>query len=156
MSVSINVDGRFLHLRSDISGTRRKITSSYYVVSDGSATYLAGLVMYNGGQVMVTELWIALPSPTGMNPVPTGFVNSFFKTNSSAGTVIAAVKMSFCEVTAAADFVGWVVSSPNCAIIFEVITVTFPASFGGRYVNGVASGTNPATLTNLLTNLSSL
>ena len=156
MNVALNIDGRFLHLRSDVSGTKRKVTCNYYLTSDGSATYLAGFVQYNGAQVMVTDLTFALPSPAGFNPAPTGFVNALFKTNSSAGTVVCSVKMTGCEVLAPADFLGFIVGSPNCAIILEVLNVSFPASFGGRYVHLVAAGTNPATLPNLLTNLSSL
>ncbi|MDH0133535.1 hypothetical protein N7381_09780 [Pseudomonas asiatica] len=156
LNVALNIDGRFLHLRSDTSGVKRKVTCNYYLTSDGSATYLAGLVMYNGAQIMTTDLTFVLPSPAGFAPVPTGFVNALFKTNSSGGTVICAVKMSSCDVTAPADFVGWMVGSPNCAIIFEVLNVSFPAGFGGRYVQNVASGTSPATLPNLLTNLATL
>ncbi|WP_416465690.1 hypothetical protein [Pseudomonas sp. LFS044] len=156
MNTAINIDGRFLHLRSDVSGVKRKVTCNYYLTSDGSATYLSGYVQYNGAQIMVTDLTFALPSPAGFVPAPTGFVNALFKTNSSAGTVVCSVKMTACEVTAPADFLGFIVGSPNCAIILEVLNVSFPAGFGGRYVHLVAAGTNPATLPNLLTNLSSL
>ena len=156
MLANITLDSRFLHLRSDNNLIKRKLTTTYYVISDGTATYLSGFVMYNGAQMMTSDLWLALPSPAGTNPAPTGFVNAFFKTNSAAGTVIAAVKMTACDVTAPADFVGWIVASPNGAIVLEVHSGTFPAGFGGRYVNGVVSGTNPATLPNLLTNLPAL
>lgn len=153
---NITVDSRFLHIRSDVSGTKRKIISNYYAANSSAETYLAGLVMANGAQVMVTDLTLQLPSPAGFIPAPVGFTNSFFKTSSWAGTVIAAVKLTACEVTATADFAGWIFGSPNSAIVFEVLSVTFPSNFGGRYVHGVASGTNPATLTNILTNLSAL
>lgn len=155
-SSNINLDGRFLHLRSDTAGLRRKITSSYYQVSDGTQTYLAGIVMYNGAQMMTTDLSFVFPTPNGVNPAPAGFTNSFFKTNSAAGTVLAGVKISACDFTVGADWAGWVMASPNSAVVFEVYNSTFPAGFGGRYVNGVASGTSPATLPNLLTNLSTL
>ncbi|KAB0507773.1 hypothetical protein [Pseudomonas moorei] len=156
MNNSLNVDGRFLHIRSDVSGVKRKITHNYYATSDGSATYLAGFVQYNGAQIMVSDLTFVLPSPAGLNPVPSGFVNALFKTNSSAGTVMCAVKMTGCEVIAPADYLGFIVGSPNCAIAFEVLNVQFPAGFGGRYITNVAAGTSSATLSNLLTNLSTL
>ena len=156
MSASLNVDGRFLHLRTDVGGTKRKVTCNYYVLADGSATYLAGFVKHNGAQMLATDLTFALPSPAGFSPAPTGFVNALFKTNSSAGTVLCAVKMSNCDVTAPSDFLGYVAASPNCAIILEVLNVSFPSGFAGRYVHNVAAGTNPATLPNLLTNLATL
>ncbi len=76
--------------------------------------------------------------------------------NSSAGTPLTQVKLSSCEVVAAADWIGSLVAAPNSAVVLEIYNSTFPANFGGRYVNGVAAGTNPATLSNILTNLATL
>lgn len=156
MQTNITVDSRFIHFRSDVSGLKRKVTSVYYQTGDNSATYMAGMVMFNGAQIMASDITFVFPSPAGQNPVPLGFTNSFFKTNSNAGNVLAPVKLSSCEVQAAADWIGWVVGSPNSAIIFEILGVTFPAGFSGRYIYGTTAGANPNTLSNLLTNLTTL
>lgn len=151
----VNVDGRYLHVRSDTAGVRRKLTSGYYSSTSGD-TYMCGFVMHNGGYVMATDLSLVLPSPAGIVPAPTGFTYSMFKTNMSGGTVLAGIKLTSCDITAPADWAGWVLGSPNSALVFEAYNVTFPAVFGGRYVYAAAAGTSPATLPNLLTNLPAL
>ena len=152
----INVDGRYLHVRSDTSGVRRKLTSGYYSSTSAGDTYMSGFVMHNGGYVMATDLSLVLPSPAGLSPAPTGFTYSMFRTNLSGGTVLAGIKLSSCDITVAADWAGWILGAPNSALVFEAYNVTFPAVFGGRYVYAVTSGTSPATLPNLLTNLPAL
>jgi hypothetical protein len=153
---NVTLDSRFLHLRSDVAGTKRKVTSNYFQNSDGTSTHMAGIVLFNGAQVMSSDVTFVFPSPAGQVIPPSGFTNSFFKTQSNGGNVSVGVKLSSCEILAASDWAGWVVGSPNSAVIFETLTTSFPASFGGRYVYGVAAGTNPATLANILTNLPTL
>ncbi|WP_462402181.1 hypothetical protein [Pseudomonas sp. Marseille-QA0332] len=156
LAANIAVDGRLLHVGSDIAGVKRKIKCKYYVTNDGLATWLGGFVSYYGGQVMLTDVTLDLPSPAGLTPVPGGLKNAVFMSNSGGGTPVLAVKLSSCDVVAAADWVGSLVAASSSAIALEVYNSTFPANFGGHYVYGVASGTNPATLANLLTNLATL
>ena len=156
MPANITVDSRFIHFRSDVSGVKRKLNCTYFQTNDNSVTYMSGMVLFNGAQVMASDITFVFPSPAGQNPVPIGFTNSFFKTNSNAGNVLAPIKLSSCEVQAPADWQGWLVGSPNSAVIFEVLGVTFPAGFSGRYIYGATAGGNPNTMSNLLTNLTTL
>ncbi|MFJ2447275.1 hypothetical protein [Pseudomonas sp. NPDC087626] len=156
MLSNINVDGRFLTVFSDVTGVRRKLNTTYYVAADGTANYLSGFPVMNGGQIMFQDVTINIPSSVGLAIPPVGFTNSVFKTTSNGGTPLVAVKLTQCEVIAPGDFSGAVMGIPNSAVIFEVLAVTFPANFGGRYVYGVAAGTAANTLSNVLTNLSTL
>lgn len=156
MSVNITVDGRFLSIYSDVTGVRRKLVPVYYLAAEGAATYLSGFAIINGGSVMVQDLVVQIPSAAGLAVAPTGFTCSIFKTNSNGGTPLVSVKMTQCEVIAPADFPGALMGVPNSAVVFEVLAVTFPVGFGGRYISGVPAGTASNTLSNVLTNISTL
>ncbi|MNJ47134.1 hypothetical protein D3C77_422820 [compost metagenome] len=156
MLVNITVEGRFLTVFSDASGVKRKILPAYYPSSDNSVMYMAGFALTNGGSVMLQDMTIPLPSPAGLSLQPTGFTWSLFKTTSNGGTPFVPIKLTSCEITAPADFLGWIIGSPNSAVIFEVLSVSFPSGFNGRYVHGVVANTAPATLSNILTNLPAL
>lgn len=156
MSSNINVDGRFLTIFSDVTGTRRKLIPVYYLAAEGTANYLSGFPIMNGGQIMMQDIVIPIPSSAGLAIAPTGFTCSMFKTTSNGGTPIVAVKMTQCEVTAPADFPGALLGVPNSAVVFEVLAVSFPVGFNGRYLFGVSAGTASNTLPNVLTNLSTL
>lgn len=156
LDTNVAVDNRVLHICSDTQGVKRKLRCAYYPTNDGAATWLGGFVSYYGGQVLLTDITLDLPTPSGLTPVPYGLKNAVFMVNSSAGTPLTQVKLSSCEVVAAADWIGSLVAAPNSAVVLEIYNSTFPANFGGRYVNGVAAGTNPATLSNILTNLATL
>lgn len=156
LASNLAVDGRLLHIDTDTAGVKRKIKCKYYVTPDGLATWLGGFVSYYGGIVMLSGVSLELPSPAGFTPVPGGLKNAVFMSNSGGGSPLLVVKLSSCDVVAAADWVGCLVAASASAISFEVHNSTFPAGFGGRYVYGIASGTNPATLSNILTNLATL
>lgn len=156
MGVNISVDSRVLSIFSDTTGVKRKITPAYYLIADGTANYLAGIVLANGAQVLLSDITVDLPSPAGLNPAPTGFVNAFFKSTSNGGSVILAVKVSSCEFTSTADGTAFIVGAPNSAVVFEVLGTSFPASFGGRYINGIIAGTLPKDISNIMTNLTVL
>ncbi|MGE8050610.1 hypothetical protein ACQKPT_20215 [Pseudomonas monteilii] len=155
LDTNVAVSNRAVHVCSDTAGVKRKLRCAYYPTDAGS-TWLGGFVMYYGGLVMLTDITLDLPSPAGLTPVPAGTKNAVFMSNSGGGTPMLLVKLSACDVVAAADWVGTLVAAPSSAIAFEVQGTTFPANFGGRYINGVASGVNPATLSNILTNLATL
>ncbi|POA21580.1 hypothetical protein C1886_04735 [Pseudomonas sp. FW300-N1A1] len=158
LSVNCLVDGRFLTVFSDQSGTRRKIAPAYYLSSDGTVSYMAGFSLTNGGSVMLQDISIPMPSSLGLAVAPSGFTWSFFKTTSNGGTPFMSIKMTSCDVTVPADgsFQGYIVGAPQSAVILEVLAVSFPSGFGGRYVAGIPSGTAPATLSNILTNIPAL
>lgn len=156
LASNLAVDGRLLHIDTDTAGVKRKLKCKYYVTPDGLATWLGGFVSYYGGIVMLSGVTLDLPSPAGLAPVPGGLKNAVFMSNSGGGSPLLIVKLSSCDVVAAADWVGSLVAASASAISFEVHNSTFPAGFGGRYVYGIASGTNPATLSNILTNLATL
>ncbi|MFK3817018.1 hypothetical protein ACI2KG_10445 [Pseudomonas sp. NPDC089407] len=156
MTLNISVDNRVLSIFSDTTGVKRKLTPVYYVSSDGVSNYLSGIVQSNGAQVLLSDVTVDLPSPAGLVPAPSGFVNAFFKSTSNGGAVILAVKVSACEFTSAADSTAFIVGAPNSAVVLEVLGTSFPASFGGRYISGIAAGTSPKDISNIMTNLTVL
>lgn len=156
LSSTINVDGRFLSIFSNVTGTRRKLIPVYYLAAEGTANYLSGFTIVNGGQVMMQDIVVQIPSSAGLAIAPSGITCSLFKTTSNGGAPLVAVKMSQCEVTAPGDFPGALVGVPNSAVVFEVLAVSFPVGFSGRYIFGVPAGTASNTLPNVLTNLPTL
>jgi len=156
LDTNVAVSNRVMHICSDVFGVKRKLRCAYYLTNDAASTWLGGFVMYYGGQTLFTDITLELPTPSGLAPVPYGLKNAVFMANSSAGTPLVQVKLSSCDVVAAADWTGWLIAASNSAIVLEIFNSTFPANFGGRYVNGVPAGTNPASLANLLTNLATL
>ncbi|UXA39130.1 hypothetical protein [Pseudomonas juntendi] len=155
MTANIEVDGRLINIYSDTAGVKRKLKSAYYLTAGGAANFLAGFPLVRGGQFMATDITLELPSPAGVTPAAFGVRDCFFTSNTLSGTAVLIVKLSACEVVAAPDWVGQLIGASASAIMFEATGGVFPSNFAGRYINGVAAGTNPATLTNVLTNLSS-
>lgn len=140
----------------------RKLQPKYFNVTDSggsTATYLGGFLMTSFDRnIEVRSCTIELPSAAGVIPAPSGGrATAFFKTNGvSALPPIASVALNAVNVTMAADFVGALVGVSASAVVLECVNATFPSGFGGKYIAGVASGTAPSTLANVLTNLSSL
>lgn len=155
LDTQVAVNSRSMSVCSDVAGVKRKLRCNYYTTSEGS-TWQGGFVAYNSGMVMLTDIQLNLPSPAGLSPAPSSSKNFVFMSNSSGGTPILPVKLSGCEVLAPSDWVGNLVAASASAIVFEASNTTFPANFGGRYISGIAAGANPASLTNVLTNLGSL
>ncbi|MCE0904716.1 hypothetical protein LU676_18410 [Pseudomonas alloputida] len=156
MALNISVDARVLSIFSDTTGVKRKIIPAYYMIADGTAHYLSGIVQSNGAQVLLSDITVDLPSPAGLNPAPVGFVNAFFKSTSNGGAVILAAKLSACEFTSPPDGTAYLVGAPNSAVVLEVLGTSFPASFGGRYISGIAAGSLPKDIPNIMTNLTVL
>lgn len=153
MNGTITTDKQMLHIRSLISTVKKKLNTPYYVQDD--IAKLPGITFATGGVVMLTDITLTLPSISGV-PVPQPFYNAFFKTGSVAGIPMMKVKFSRSEVLQAADATATLFVQLSSAVTFMVTETTFPAGFGGRYIGGVASGTNPTALSTVVTNLGSL
>lgn len=153
---SIVVEGRYIRLYGD-GGVRKIITRYFKTVSNGTeVTWLTGFSMLSGSQCETQDIELILPSSAGVLPVPSGHPCSVFKTNHYGGLPILSVKLSGCKITAPDDFIGWLVGAPASATMLEVATTTLPAAFGGKYIYGVSAGTSTNTLSNVMSNLSTL
>lgn len=155
-SASIAVLGRVLHIYSDQAGVKRKLKANYYLTTNGLANYLTGFLFYYGGVVMLTDVTLELPTANGVLPAPVGTRNSFFTSNTSGGSDEIRAKLSTCDVVAPAGSTAWLTGAAASSVNLQVTSTTFPENFAGRYIYGVAGGTNPATLSNVLTNLPTL
>jgi hypothetical protein len=153
MSGTITTDKQMLHIKSLVSTVKKKLNTPYYVQDD--IAKLPGITFATGGVVMLTDITLTLPSIAGV-PVPQPFYNAFFKTGSVAGIPMMTVKFSRSEVLQAADATATLFVQLSSAVTFMVTETTFPAGFGGRYISGVASGTNPTALSTVVTNLGTL
>lgn len=151
---AVAVLGRTLNIYSDQVGVKRKIKSTYY--ANGAGNYLSGFLFYSGGVVMLGDITLELPTATGVVPAPGGTRNAFFASNTSGGSDEVRAKLSSCDVVAAAGSTACLAGAGASSINLQVTAVTFPENFAGRYIYGVAGGTNPATLSNVLTNLPTL
>lgn len=156
LTQGIAVLGRVLTIYSDQTGVKRKLKASYYAPAGGGASWLAGFIFYSGGVVMLGDVTLELPSATGVLPVPVGTRNAFFTSYSSGGSDEIRAKLSSCEIVSAAGSNAWLAGAGASSISLQVTSTTFPENFAGRYIYGVAGGTNPATLSNVLTNLPTL
>jgi hypothetical protein len=153
MNGTITTDKQMLHIKSLLSTVKVKLNTPYYVQDD--IAKLPGITFATGGVVMLTDITLTLPSIAGV-PVPQPFYNAFFKTGSVAGIPMMTVKFSRSEVLQAADATATLFVQLSSAVTFMVTETTFPAGFGGRYISGVASGTNPTALSTVITNLGTL
>ncbi|MNF05142.1 hypothetical protein D3C80_2048080 [compost metagenome] len=59
-------------------------------------------------------------------------------------------------VTNVADFFGCLIGVTASSVSLAVSQVSFPSDFGGKYIITVSAGTDPKTLSNVLTNVSAL
>ena len=156
MTQAIAVLGRVLNIYSDQTGVKRKLKPIYYLTTNGAANYLSGFLCYSGGVVMLGDVTLELPTANGVVPAPVGTRNAFFTSNTSGGSDEVRAKLSSCDVVAAAGSTAFLAGAGASSISLQVTAVTFPENFAGRYIYGVAAGTNPATLSNVLTNLPTL
>lgn len=153
MNGTITTDKQMLHIKSVVSTVKKKLNTPYYVQDD--LAKLPGFTFATGGVIMLTDITLTLPSIAGV-PVPQPFYNALFKTGSVAGIPMQTVKFSRSEVLQAADATATLFVQLSSAVTFMVTETTFPAGFGGRYISGVASGTNPTALSTVVTNLGTL
>ena len=155
LDANTSVDLRCLDIGSSVPGTKRKLTLTHGIQSDG-APRLNGFTFANGAGVMFGDLTVMLPSPAGVTPAPSGFSNSVFKTGSSGSTPMLSVKLSNVDVQSAADSLATLFILLSSAIVFEAVGCTFPSGFAGRYIGGISAGTAVNTHNNILSNLTSL
>lgn len=155
LDANASVDLRCLDISSNVAGTKRKLTLTHGIQSDG-APRLNGFTFANGAGMMLGDITLMLPSPAGVNPAPAPFSNSVFKTASSGSTPMFSVKFSSVDVQSAADSLATLFLLLSSAIIFEAVGSTFPSGFAGRYIGGISAGTAVNTHNNILSNLTTL
>lgn len=157
MSDSITVQGRVLFLQSDVTDTvQRKLTSGYALSPSGLSSLLHGIFGWGGATILLRDIELVLPSAIGLNPTPSRSNNSFFRTLDLGGSPILPIKMSNCKVTDTAGATACMATISYTAVMFEVYQTTFPSEMAGRYFAGVAAGASPNTVSNVMTNLSTL
>ncbi|MEG0858974.1 MAG: hypothetical protein RSD81_06525 [Pseudomonas sp.] len=145
---------RVLNILSDVVGTKRKLSLVYR--SDGEFPYLSGFGLPTWGAIGLKDIQLVYPSPAGMNPAPVGSANAMLKIYSANVSSIIALKLDACDVQAPADFSGCMMPANGNAIAFESIATSYPTGWAGRYISGVAAGTDTKTLSNVMTNLATL
>lgn len=150
------VTSRVLLITSDTLGTKRKLICTYQSSVTSNASYLSGFGLTSGAHLGFRELHIALPSPEGITPVPGGTANALIKTYSAQVTGMISLKLDTCDITAADGLTASLLPNIACAVVFQSVGCSFPAGFAGRYIQGVVAGTASTSLSNLLTNHSTL
>lgn len=144
------------------SGAVRTLAPKYFQevnASNVTSTFLGGfLLAIQASSIEFRNLNINLPSSAGQSPAPTAIRQTGLVRTNGTGSVPALLGVTFsaCAVSAAADFVGALVGSTVSSVSLIGIGSTFPGSFGGKFVMGIASGTLPKDTSNVLTNFSAL
>lgn len=144
-----------LNISSDQAGVKRKFSLIYKLEAEGNYS-LTGFGLTSGSSLGWLDITLVLPSPVGLNPVPSGGPNAMVKAHASYVVTFCSIKFSSCDVQAPADFVGFLMIALNNACAFEAVGTSFPTNFAGRYIQGVAAGAAANTLPNVLTNLPTL
>lgn len=150
----LGFEGRFLEIRSYDPANQRALRPAYYSASGGQ-TILSGFSSIAGAVIALREVQLVLPTQIGFT-APSGINNCFVRTINAGSSPLLAMKMSFTSVTEVAGATAFLIGADGSAITLEAQDTTFPSGFAGRYVRGAAAGVNPATLSNVLTNLSTL
>jgi len=150
----LGFEGRFLEIRSYDPANQRALRPAYYTASGGQ-TILSGFSSIAGAAIALREVGLVLPTQIGFTP-PTTINNCFVRTINAGSSPLLAMKMSFTTVTEVAGATALLIGADGSAITLGAQDTTFPSGFAGRYVRGAGAGVNPATLNNVLTNLSTL
>jgi len=143
------------NILSDVTGTKRKFSLTYQLDQLGSY-FLTGFLASSSTSIGFLDITQVMPSPAGLNPVPTGTANIMLKSSSTQIAAVQALKYASSEMQMAADFVGCLALQHSNAIVLQVVSTTFPSGFAGRYLYGVAAGALPKDYPNVMTNLASL
>ncbi|MEO9385603.1 hypothetical protein [Chromobacterium phragmitis] len=152
---SISVVGRYL-IVSASRGSQIKLSASYYLVGDKDAV-IGRFICYSGSSVELENINIVLPSSLSIKPAPVpSHSNALVCAAMDGGPAILALKLNFCNITPADDFVGSLIGCPSSFLVLQCNGVDFPKNFGGKYIYRVAANTDPATLVNARTNLQNL
>ncbi|MCD4502058.1 hypothetical protein [Chromobacterium vaccinii] len=135
---------------------RKKYTVKYYAdKADGNEKlFLTGFLLTRGGEVNLGRLNIYLPSAQGepdskFNVYPT----SLFHTWGWGGSGLLVAKIWDSKVEAPDDFKGWIVGNTAIGVVFSINTVEFSQNLAGKYIGGVKSGTDPKSLSWLVSNI---
>ncbi|MGE7094730.1 hypothetical protein ACQKIS_00900 [Pseudomonas fulva] len=129
-----------------------------YLQFDG-ATYLGGFLLQGPyATVNLSSVDLVFPAIAGVSPAPSvQRLCSFLRTTSVVGMApLLGLCLDAVTVTMDPTFFGSLIGVTTTPISLNANGVTFPSGFGGKYVSGVASGTDPKTLTGIITNLSAL
>lgn len=144
-------------------GAIRTISPKYFQTlnADGVtySTALGSFLLTNPAtNIELRNVTLALPSSSGVNPVPAlTRLNGFIRTNSTGNVPpFLGVALATVQITMAADFIGALIGQTVSAISLTAISTTFPSGFAGKYVMGVAAGTAPKDTPNVLSNISTL
>ncbi|QHD01041.1 hypothetical protein PspS04_12050 [Pseudomonas sp. S04] len=138
-----------------------KLRPKYYTQANGgvSESRLGGFAFQRqGANIELRELTLVLPSPAGVNPAVVGNrPNSFLRTFGSYSVPpVMGVQMNALVVQKADDFAGYLISASASCVALGCGSVSFPTDFAGRYIDGIAAGTDTKTISRVLTNLATL
>ncbi|WP_155295460.1 hypothetical protein [Chromobacterium violaceum] len=155
VSYHIRTSGRNLAIRAN-GGKKRLKLAQFFNDVDQSAR-MGGFWFYGNSTVELYDLVIQLPD--GSNPP--GRISSYyamFFVSGGAGQPCISVRLSGCQwdLPLSGKFVGNIFNSWAACIIFTLSNTEMPNSLAGRIISGASAGINPATLSNVLTNLNSL
>lgn len=152
----------YVYIYGGILSTAPKLKVQYYQQTDTNQvvqTMLGGFLMSTQySQIEIRQVEIVLPSSVGVSPVPSNMrFCSLIRTNAGSNLPpLLGVSLETLAITMDASFIGWLIGSSTTPVSLNANSVTFPSGFGGKYVNGVAAGTDPKTLNYLITNLTAL
>lgn len=139
------------------AAVRPKLKPQYYLFE--GATYLAGFLFQGQcATIEISAVDLVFPTVTGVTPAPvTQRLCTFLRTNSNSGLPpLLGVTLEGVNITMDASFFGALVGVSTTPVSLNANATTVPTGFGGKYISGIASGTDPKTLNNVLTNLSAL
>lgn len=134
-------------------------TTDYSNPSAPFETRLGGFALQRqASNIELRGLTIILPSPAGVTPaVVNSRMNSFIRTYGSFSVPpLTGIQMNAVTVQKASDFVGSLISAPSSCVALGCGGVSFPTDFAGRYIDGIAAGTDTKTLSRIVTNLATL
>lgn len=159
LASQVDITCSLLVIRGSI-GTEQLRVKYYTNTNNGASdTRLGGFAFQRqGANIEMRELTLVLPSPAGVNPAPVGNrPNSLFRTFGSYSVPpVMGVQMNTVVVQKAADFVGYLISATSSCVALGCGGVSFPTDFAGRYIDGIAAGTDTKTISRVLTNLATL
>ncbi|MFB9160363.1 hypothetical protein [Chromobacterium violaceum] len=152
---AISVVGRYLVVSAP-RGSQIKLLVSYFLAGEKDAV-IGRFICYRGSSVELENVNIVLPSALSIKPIPvSSHSNAIVCAAMDGGPAILSLKLNFCNISPADDFVGSLIGCPSSFLVLQCNGVDFPKNFGGKYIHRVAANTDPATLVNARTNLQNL
>ncbi len=144
-----------------IGAVAPKLRLKYFIVTpDTTPTRQLGgfLFQSQNSNFEMRNVTLVLPTTVG---VPAGAgdqrLSSFLRTNGASNLPpLLSVSLGGMTVEMDPSFYGALIGTSTSSVCLCASGVTFPSGFGGKYLSAVASGVDPKTLPNVLTNLSTL